>query len=516
MKLGVYTGAQMKALDGYTIEHCGISGLQLMENAALGIVSETEKRMKLQGKTCVILCGRGNNGGDGFAAALQLSTRCAAVRLVCLADDALLSPDAAHYSARAAEYGIERISDLPKALAAIAQADVIIDALYGFGFRGALAGADAALAEAVNQSDAFVVSADIPSGICADSGAVDGACIQSDLTVTFTGYKLSATLFDSANYYGEIAVADIGIPMEAKMQISPAAEIVLPQSALRTLGVRKRDAHKGDCGKVFVLGGSRGMSGAVYMSAQAALRSGAGLVCAGVPEHLMDIMEIKTTEVMTYAVQASEGGLGMDAAAVEKANEYDAVAFGMGAGRGRMVAGLLQLLLRRGDRPLVLDADGLFALAGAKEALKDTKRTVVLTPHSGEMARLCGCDIAEVEADRIGCAKEFAKAYNVYVVLKGAHTVIAAPDGRVAINCLAGNSGMATAGSGDVLAGICTALLARGDDVFSALQAAVYIHALAGDLAAQEKGEDGMIAGDMLEMLPYAIKKLRETKQERF
>jgi NAD(P)H-hydrate epimerase len=260
------------------------------------------------------------------------------------------------------------------------------------------------------------------------------------------------------------------------------------------------------------MGGSRGMSGAVYMSAQAALRSGAGLVCAGVPESLMQIMEIKTTEAMSYAVSETAGGLDADASAVEFSNTYDSVAFGMGAGRTPEVSAMLDLLLNQGKKPLVIDADGLFALS--KENLKTHPGPVVLTPHSGEMARLCGCTVQEIESDRAGNASAFAKQYSVYVILKGAHTVIAAPDGRVAVNCLAGNSGMATAGSGDVLSGICARLLAICDDAFLAAQAAVYIHALAGDLAAEKLGEDGMLAGDILENLPYAILKLRNMKTE--
>lgn len=511
MSIGIYTGAQIKALDGYTIEHCGVSGLQLMENAAACIVSEMQKRLPLENKSCVIVCGRGNNGGDGFAAAMLLSTRCAQVQLVCLAPENTLSPDAAHYSTLAKTYGIERIESPEAAHKAIAEADIILDALYGFGFRGELDGADAALVCAINRADAFVVSADIPSGVCADTGEVHAA-VEADLTVTFTGYKLSATLFESRNYYGEIAVADIGIPEEAKAKYAPIAALVLPETVRSVLGKRKRDAHKGNFGKVFTLGGSRGMSGAVYLSTQAALRSGAGLVCAGVPENLVDIMEEKTTEAMTFAVQSEGGGLGVDASVLKATEGYDAIAFGMGAGRNEAVRELLTLLLCAGEQPIVIDADGLFALAQEKELLGRTKRAVVLTPHSGEMARLCNKSIAEIEADRIGCAKDFAKLHNVCVVLKGAHTVIAAPDGRVAINCLAGNSGMATAGSGDVLSGICALMLARCKDAFLAAQAAVYLHAFAGDLAAGEKGEDGMLAGDMVEMLPYAILMLRETE----
>ena len=507
MKTSVYTGAQMKAVDRYAIETCGIPGLRLMENAAASIVSEMEKRISLAEKNCVILCGRGNNGGDGFAAACMLVTRCAMVQIVCLAPEDTLSPDAAHYYAQASLYGIEIIRDLDAALAAIAQADIVVDALYGFGFRGALSSADAMLVSAVNASNAFVVSADIPSGVSADASNVEGVCIQANVTVTFTGCKLSAILFDSCSFYGEIAIADIGIPAEAKQSVKPAAEVIMPKTALAALGTRRRNAHKGDFGKVFVLGGSRGMSGAVYMSAQAALKSGAGLVCAGVPACLSEIMEIKTTEVMTLALSEENGGLQYDAKAIRQANVYDVLAFGMGVGREYAVQTLLNRIIAEVEKPIVLDADGLYALAQNVDVLSGHRQPIVITPHSGEMARLLGVNVAQIEADRIEYAKKFAAEYNVYVILKGAYTVVAAPDGQVAVNRFAGNSGMATAGSGDVLAGICASLLSRTMDMFSALQAAVYIHALAGDLAAEDKGEDGMSACDMLYYLPYAIKK---------
>ncbi len=510
MQLGVYSGATVRALDNYTIKNCGISGRQLMKNAAEKLVENIACRMALCDKRVLILCGRGNNGGDGFAAATMLATCASEVRILCDYDVQALSDDARYYCIKAQEAGIEILKDSDMALGAIAEADVLIDALYGFGFRGTLKGAEATWVGACNTSGAYVISVDIPSGIYADSADSEQLHVQADLTVTFTGYKRSAVLFDSCIAYGEIVVADIGIPKKAKQQFTPEAEIVLPQEVQAALGRRKRNAHKGACGKVFVLGGSRGMSGAVYMSAQAALRSGAGLVCTGVPESLMQIMEIKTTEAMTYAVAEVAGGLAADPAAVEFANKFDAVAFGIGAGRDAAVRGMLDLLLQIGKTPLVIDADGLYALS--KERLIEHPGPIVLTPHSGEMARLCGCTVEEVEKDRIGIATTFSKKYNVYVVLKGAYTVIAAPDGRVAINCLAGNSGMATAGSGDALCGICTLMLARCKDVFAAVQAAVYIHALAGDMAAADKGEDGMLAGDLIEHLPYAIRKIREAE----
>ncbi len=512
MQLGIYSGVQIRALDKYTIEHCGISGLQLMGNAAAKLVEILKERQPLEKKRIVVLCGRGNNGGDGFAVATILANCAAEVRIVCGYDVQMLSEDARYYCLKAQKSGIEIIQDTAKATDAIAEADILIDALYGFGFRGVLEGEEAVWVRACNASDAYVVSADIPSGISADSAEGAQLHMQADLTVTFTGYKRSAVLFDSCMAYGEIVVADIGIPMEAKAKFAPEAEVVLPQTALAALGRRKRNVHKGMCGKVFVMGGSRGMSGAVYMSAQAALRSGAGLVCAGVPESLVQIMEIKTTEAMTYGVAEVSGGLAADLAAVELSNTYDSVAFGMGAGRDKAVGAMLDLLLRQGTKPLVIDADGLYALS--KEKLQEHPGPVVLTPHSGEMARLCGCLVDEIEADRAGSAAAFAKQYNVYVILKGAYTVIAAPDGRVAVNCLAGNSGMATAGSGDVLSGICARMLACCSDAFVAAQAAVYIHAMAGDLAAEKLGEDGMLAGDILDNLPYAVLRLRNLKTE--
>ncbi len=511
MSAFVYTGAQMKAIDKYAIENCGIIGLSLMENAARRIVETMQARLSMAKKNCVIVCGKGNNGGDGFAAACMLSMLCAQVQIVCLEKESALSADALYYSEKCKKNGIERMCNLEEGCAAIAQADVILDALYGFGFYGQLAGADLALVQAINTSKAIVFSADIPSGVSADCGAVPVECVYADVTITFTGYKLSAILFDSCLYYGKIVLADIGIPRPAQAVCTPVAEVICPAAVHRALGERPRNAHKGDFGKVFLLGGSRGMSGAIYMSAQAALKSGAGLVVAGVPTSLADIMEMKTTEVMTLALAEQDGGLVCDPKAIAQANAYDAVAFGMGAGRQGGIADLLGKMIAEAEKPLLLDADALYALAQNLECLRGHKAPIVITPHSGEMARLCGLSIQEIESDRIAVTKQFAAAYNVYVVLKGAHTVVAAPDGRIAVNCLAGNSGMATAGSGDVLAGVCAAMLSRAKDIFSTLSAAVYLHASAGDIVAADLGEDGMTACDMLSALPYAIKNLRET-----
>ena len=514
MSVFVYSGAQMKQADCYAIEVCGIDSKQLMDTAACGIVRETERRVPLAEKTCVLVCGKGNNGGDGFAAALHFCVHCAEVKTVCLWEEESLSEDARYYRGKTVAAGVECITDLQTALKAIADADLVVDALYGFGFRGELSDMDAELCRAMNASRAYVVSADIPSGVGANDANVAQDSVCADLTVTFTGYKLSAILFDSALYYGEIAVADIGLPAEAKNGVKPIAHVVDANTALDSLGIRRRNMHKGDFSKVFVLGGSRGMSGAVYMSAQAALKSGAGLVVAGVPDCISDIMEIKTTEVMTLALNEENGGLRYDAAAICQAQAYDALAFGMGAGRASGIREFLRKIIAEVQKPILIDADGLYALSEDMDMLKGHTQTIALTPHSGEMARLCKKTTEEIEADRIGAAKMLAQAYNVYVVLKGAHTVIASPNGEVAISCLVGNSGMATAGSGDVLSGIGALMLARNTDAFSAMQAAVYIHAFAGDLAAQEKGEDGMCAGDMLEALPYAIQKIRENENQ--
>ena len=376
--------------------------------------------------------------------------------------------------------------------------DVIVDALYGFSFHGSLCNRDKLIAEIINSSNAYVLAVDVPSGVCADAGECEFA-VRADKTVTFTGYKLSQLTFPAASYCGEVAVCDIGVPdaIASKFSMGQTIDSDFVKNAFLP---RARNAHKGSCGKVFVVGGSRGMSGAVCMSAYAAMRSGAGLVTAGVPKSINDIFEQKVTEAMSLALDEENGELSKNAAAqiLAFANNCDTLVIGAGA------AHILRQCLDGYDKNIVIDADALFALSLDISMLDNTKANVIITPHHAEMGRLIGKSADYVEKNAIYCAREFADKHNVTVVLKGAYTVIAGR-GQLYVNNAAGNQGMATGGSGDVLGGVIGALLCTINDALTAASCGVYIHALAGDAAKKRFGMRGMLACDIADALPKAF-----------
>ena len=500
----IYTAEQMKAVDTETITDYGIDGLLLMEHAAMAVRDEVLRAPGGRIGKVLVMCGKGNNGGDGFAVARLLDGRCGGVCAAFFDDPAQLRGDAAKNYALLSSVGVPVICDMEVFAERLAESDVVVDALYGFGFHGALEGRDRQIAEQINASGKYVIAVDMPSGVSADTGVCEYA-IYADKTVTFTGYKPAQLLFPAASFCGETVVADIGIPRQitGKGGIAETISRGLVRSALP---VRARNAHKGTCGKVLVVGGSRGMGGAVCMSARAALRSGAGLVTVGVPRCLNDIVQQKISEAMTLPLPEDEAGQLSEAAApelVQFAQGYDTVVFGPGIGRSGAIVTLLREILKL-DKHVVIDADGLYALAQDVSMLKEKRAEVVITPHHAEMARLIGTTAAEVEPRAIETAKVFAEKQNVTVVLKGAYTVVA---GRVCyVNNSAGNAGMATAGSGDVLSGVVGALLHRVPDAALAAACAVYLHALAGDAAQQRFGMESMTAGDLIASLPEAFR----------
>jgi NAD(P)H-hydrate epimerase len=515
----VVTGAVMQQMDRQTIEEFGVPGLALMENAgrvcALAIHEAYGNR---PGPSAVILAGKGNNGGDGYVIARMLREMEWSVRLVVLARREEIGGDAL--------INLERLPvDLPhfclteqelnKVAPSLAGATVVVDALLGTGLKSEVLGLYAAAIDMVNGCGRPVVAVDIPSGIDAASGKVLGRAVRADLTITFALAKLGHVLYPGTDYAGELLVRDIGIP--AAVAKEAAGYEYLDLAVARAQFCRRsRTAHKGSNGHCLVIAGATGKTGAAAMAANSAVRAGAGLVTLAVPATLHPILEVKTTEAMTIPLQdGGHGYLGADAQAdiTQVLTGRNAVALGPGLGWHSETARLVRRLLELVAAPLVIDADGLNAVSEEPAVLQRTwSSSVVLTPHPGEMARLAGITIAEIEADRIGTAEAFAREHGVYLVLKGARSVIAAPDGRVAING-SGNPGMATGGMGDVLTGVLTALLAQGYDPFTACCLGVFSHGLAADLVAQDKGEIGMSAVDVQEMLPYAFKKLLGTRE---
>jgi len=513
----VVTAHTMQELDNRAITEFGIPGLTLMERAGQACVTEIISGFGQSGRAFV-LAGKGNNGGDGFVIARLLLAEGWNVTVLILAERQQISGDAAINLEMLPESVIAYCNDpvhLPTLYCeAIIQADLIIDALFGTGLRSDLTGIYHEAIELMNNSERPILAVDIPSGIHGTTGRPLGSAVHADITVAFAFAKLGHVLYPGAEYTGRLVVADIGIPAEL-MGITPGYDFMNRTTVCPLLQRRDRQAHKGTYGHSLIIAGSTGKTGAAALSANSAMRAGSGLVTLAVAESIHAILEIKTTEVMTVPLaDAGSGYLTSSAVPVlEKLlTGKAAVAIGPGIGRRPGTIALVQALIETVELPLVLDADALNALSEDLALLHRKKsKTVILTPHPGEMSRLVGTSIPDVEAIRISVAQEFARRYDVYLVLKGARTIIASPAGTVAING-SGNPGMASGGMGDVLTGILVSLVGQGYSAWDACRLGVFIHGHAADLVARDKGEIGINATDVLEMLPYAYHELLKTR----
>ena len=511
----VITPLEMSEIDRTAIEVEGISGPGLMERAGAGVANAARDMLSARGgRRVAFLCGKGNNGGDGFVAARLLSEAGFEAAVFLLASAGGLKGDG--------RANLERLAGLPvtvtevldvTALKAFSCAsphfDVVVDAIFGTGFSGRADGVFEAAILAMNAYPCPVLAVDIPSGVSGETGAVAGPAVAATRTVTFAAPKVGLVQYPGVDLAGELEVIDIGIPGHL-LESVPASRIELVErgDAEMLLPRRPADAHKRQCGSVLVIGGSTGMTGAPAMCAQAALRSGAGLVTAGVPASLNSILEVKLTEVMTRPLPEEPGGsFSREAAGVvlRMAQGFDVVALGPGMGTAPGVFEMVRELVASLEAPLVLDADGLNAMVGAEELFAERSGPLVLTPHPGEMERLMRTSAAEIQSDRVAAALEGARRWRAVVVLKGARTVVAEPAGEVRINST-GNPGMATAGMGDVLTGCIASFVGQGLGVFDAAVAGAYYHGYAADLAAEMDGMIGLTAGDVVRHLPLALR----------
>lgn len=491
----VASAAEMNRIDRSAQEEYQVPGILLMERAALAVCRVIEERFGLVSKKVYIFCGKGNNGGDGLALARLLAEKSAEVT-VALADQ----PSQFHGLAldnliMAQKFGLRILDWENISLAELQSADLIVDALLGTGAKGAPSGAPAAIISRINDAGRPVISIDIPSGVNVDNGQISGVVIKASVTVTFGLPKPGLLVFPGAEMCGELVIAPIGFPR--KLLESSSLKINWPseQEIRQLLPKRPPTAHKGLTGHVLVVGGARGMTGAVALCSLGALRAGAGLVTAGIPEpnHFPE----KPAEVMSLAWDQ----------ALTYLERVDAVVFGPGASLQDNSRDLLRGLLKNCSVPLVIDADGLNLLASETLDWTDLRAPLVLTPHPGEMSRLSGLSIAEIQENRIDVARNFAKKFGVTLVLKGARSIIADRNENIFINPT-GNPGMATAGMGDALAGIIGGLLAQGMEPTEAVLAGTYLHGLAGDLAVKKYGPAGIIASDLLNEYPIAFKKV--------
>ncbi len=514
--LKLTSAAQMREMDRRTIGDYGVPGIVLMENAALRVVEVMAERFgPLRGKRVTVVCGKGNNGGDGLAIARHLETRLGAqVTVNAVADPEDYAGDAAASYKMARAFGLDIRHGHPHLASG---ADVVVDALLGTGITGGVHGRLAGIINAMNDSGRPIVSVDVPSGLDADTGEVEGACVRATLTVTFALPKLGLMVYPGAEYVGELVVADIGMPrtVMAAEDVLVGATEASDVAAWLPVRINGRDSNKGKFGHVTVFAGSAGFAGAPVLTSEAAARAGAGLVTLAVPEKLQDaVMARVSPVVMTRGLAETDAGAFAGEAvgsALALAAKGTAAALGPGLGgaEDEETRAFVRAFVSRCPVPLVIDADALNCLASEPDrgasAVKCRTVPTILTPHPGEMGRLLGTDTQAVQAGRRAAAEQAARAYGCVVLLKGARTLIAAPDGRLAVNTTS-NPGMATGGSGDVLSGLLAALLAGGLAAWEAAVAGAYLHGLAGDLAAKAQGGPaGLIATDLVALLPAAI-----------
>jgi len=511
----IFTASEMRALDTRAIQQLGIPGPRLMEHAGAGAAHVIASEFApIRGKRVLILCGRGNNGGDGFVVARRLAARGARVRVVLIGHRGEVKGDAVaamkRWRGKIVEMAGERaVEALPRDLA---DADVIVDALLGTGLTGPARGLFAAAIFAVNGVERPVVALDLPSGLSSDQGALLGPTVRASLTITFAGYKRGLLLHPGAGNAGRVVVVDIGIAPSDVLQ--GIQSFLLEETDIRRhFPPRRSDAHKGTFGHLLVVAGSIGKTGAAGLAGRAALRSGVGLCTIATAVSQQPIVAGLGIETMTEPLPETPAQTISSKAReriVELASRTDAVALGPGVSLDPDTQELIRGLIADVPRPMVVDADALSALAGHLDVLDRAAGPRALTPHPGEMARMLGRTIADVQSDRFETVRSFCTQHRVALALKGAGTVIGGPDGRLFVNST-GNPGMAKGGSGDVLTGMAGAFLARGLDALTALQAGCFLHGMAGDLAGTERGEESVLAGDIVESISAAMMGSRAT-----
>lgn len=508
----VANAEQMRQLDRAAIEEYEIPGIVLMENAALGVVRCMEEHYgSLRDRSVLIICGKGNNGGDGMAVARHLVNREAAVRVLVLGDPKGFRGDAAANYAicermQVPVVPVDSAGRLSGVSAAIRKADLIVDAILGTGIVPPVRGLVAQVVRRINRSGKPVIAVDLPTGLSADSSDVTGEVVRSDLTVTFGLPKISLVQYPSLSTAGRVEIADISLPVELVDKADIRTELI-GNEILGTLPLRKPDLHKGTAGRVLIIAGSKDMPGAAVMTALSCFRTGAGLVYAAVPENVRRYFSKRLMEGVLVPLPESERGHFTPAALsaiLSSARGKKVMALGPGIGLDPDTGEMVRSLIRKSRIPVVLDADGINHIAEDLEVLKKAGAQVILTPHPGEMGRLSGASSHEVKTRRVDLAREFACKFKVILVLKGARTVVADPEGRVFINTT-GNPGMATAGTGDVLTGMIAGLSAQGMKPLQAALAGVYLHGCCGDLAARRRGARGLLSRDLIREIPNVL-----------
>ena len=505
MKLS--NSVQMREIDKYAIEKLGISGVTLMHNAAEHITTATLEHLPL-GSNVAVFCGTGNNGGDGIGAAAALKSKGIGVRVFLIGDQSKFSPETQEMLKRFELAGgslevFPIVSDSIEEY--LSTCGVIVDAIFGIGLNAGLEDDALIAANMINASTAFVIAADIPSGVLADTGAVPTSAVKADLTITFSLAKIGHFISPGSTHCGEIRILNIGIPFDILDGAVSNIFAVLPEDI--NLPCRKPSSHKGDYGRCLIAAGRLGLTGAPVLCARAASKMGAGLVFLGTPERIYDIVASKLIEEMPFPLpNDKQGRLSANAtsAVLRRIKECDVCLIGPGLGQSDDIAELVRSILSMSRIPIVLDADGINALGGNTASLCKVAAPLILTPHHGEFVRLVG---NVPSGERLRSARSFAKQHNCYLVLKGHRTIIAMPDGTAYINTTGGPA-MAKGGTGDVLAGMIAALIGQRLPIKDALITAVFLHGYAGDLCAAEFGDYSVSASDIINMIPRAIKEV--------
>jgi hydroxyethylthiazole kinase-like uncharacterized protein yjeF len=522
------TSQQMRNIDKRTIEGEKIPGLELMEKAGKGSAEVAKKMLgDVKSKKVLIFCGRGNNGGDGFVVGRYLSQWGADIELFLLGRKKEVKGDAKVNMDKAEKMGLQvqevsKKDDFPQDM----NCDLVVDAIFGTGFQGKAEGFYAEAIDVINNSNSPVLAIDIASGLNADTGQAEGASVKANETATMALPKIGHYFHPGRTFSGEVTVIDIGVPQKIVDQENLNLNAITKDEVGALLPARPGDAYKGNCGRVVLVAGSTGMTGAAALASTSILRAGAGMAILGLPRILNDIMEIKLTEIMTKPLPdvRKKGVLALRGLGeiIELFQWADCLALGPGLGQHFETIELVRRILKRTTLPTLVDADGLNAIAKDSSILKEIDIPLILTPHIGELSRLTNVPVDEIAKDRMKHALDSAREFNCVLVFKGAPTIIAEPSSQVYVNS-SGNAGMATAGSGDVLTGIIIGLVAqmlfdgRGRNLskimLDASLCGVYIHGVAGDLAKGQKGEMGMIAGDIMDQIPEALLRILGEKE---
>lgn len=488
---------QMKKCDSNTIQHYGVPSLVLMERAALGVVEEVEKQ-NLSNSNILVVCGGGNNGGDGFAIGRILSQRGYKVTFVLAGDKTKASAETKQQIKICLAYGANILDAIPDM-----EYGAVIDAVFGIGVNREIQGNYCKIIQRMNRLQAWKVAVDIPSGIHTDTGEVMGIAFQADMTVTFAFEKIGSMIYPGAAYAGKVVVKDIGIGKESFLE-EKCTTYCLEKNDIFKVPKRLNYSNKGTYGKVLVVAGHKNMAGAAFFSGKAAYATGAGLVKVYTEETNQTIIQELLPEAVLETYKAKSE---IEKTLLDSLSWASVIVAGPGIGTDEVSEHMIRIILENAKVPVILDADGLNIVSHHKEWLRERNMPLIVTPHLGEMARLTEKSIFDIQKQLLQVAGEFAKEYNVICVLKDARTVIALPDGTTFINT-SGNNGMATAGAGDVLTGVIAGLLAQKMEPMQAASLGVYLHGTGADWMVEKTGTYGMMAQDIIEGIRQVLKEI--------